>query len=103
MSGGTSCAADTIGHTLEDLMRSLASMTGNLMGGDTLASCGAAEASDRLNGLPFRASGARSDSVSKDIRRETKRRRRVQDGAFFILARRGIQSACYYARWIALA
>ena len=34
---GTSCEEDNNGRTLEKLMLSLASMTGNLMGGDTLA------------------------------------------------------------------
>ena len=37
MSGGTWCKADNTGQALEGLMRSLASMTGNLSGGDTLA------------------------------------------------------------------
>ena len=43
--------AYNIGRTLEELMRSLASMigtTGDLMGGDTLAGGGAAEAGDSL-------------------------------------------------------
>ena len=38
-------------------MRSLASMTGNLSGGDTLAGGAAAEAGDRVIGLPLRATG----------------------------------------------
>ena len=59
MSSGTSCVADNIGYTLGGLMRSLASMTGNLMGGDTLAGGGAAAARDRVHGLPSRATGAR--------------------------------------------
>ena len=73
MSGGTSCKADNIGRPLEELMRILASMTGtgNLSGGDTLAGGGAAEASDRVIGLPLRATGAWRDSFSEDIRRET--------------------------------
>ena len=37
MSGGTSSKADNNGRTLEELMLSLASMTGNMIGGDTLA------------------------------------------------------------------
>ena len=51
MSGSTWCAAYNNGRTLEELMRSLASMTGtagDLMGGDTLAGGGAAEAGDSL-------------------------------------------------------
>ena len=59
-------------------MRSLASMTGNLSGGDTLAGCGAAEAGDRMISLLLRATAsaprglpALRDSVSGDIRRET--------------------------------
>ena len=71
MSGGTSCAADNIDCTLEELMLSLASMTGYLMGGDTLAGGGAAEAGYRVHGLRLRATGARRDSVSEDICRET--------------------------------
>ena len=55
--------ADNNSGTLEDLMRSLASMTGtsDLIGGDTLAGGGAAEAGERglLLGVP-----ARRDSVS---------------------------------------
>ena len=106
MSSGTSCNADTIGSTLEELMRSLAPITGILSGGDTLAGGGAAEAGDRVHGLPFRATGARRACVSEEIRRDTKRLRRtflVQNGALFILARRGIQAARYHARRIALA
>ena len=59
-------------------MRSLASMTGNLSGGDTLAGGGAAEAGDRVIGLLLRATSctqrglpAQRDSVSGVIRRET--------------------------------
>ena len=59
-------------------MRSLASMTGNLSGGDTLAGGGAAEAGDRVIGLLLRATAcaprglpARRDSVSGNKRRET--------------------------------
>ena len=64
--------------TLEELMRSLASMTGNFRGGVTLAGGGAAEASDRVMGLLLKATAcalrglpALRDSVSRDIRRET--------------------------------
>ena len=49
-------------------MRSLASMTGNLCGGDTLAVGAAAEANDKVIGLPLRPTGARRHSVSEDIR-----------------------------------
>ena len=65
------CTADNNGGTLEELMLSLASMTGtgDLIGGDTLAGGGAAKAGDR--GLPLGASvcaprggPARRDSVS---------------------------------------
>ena len=72
MSWGTSCEADKNGSTLEELMRSEASRTGNLIGGDTLVGGAAAEADDRVHGLPFRATVAWSDCVSEDIRRETK-------------------------------
>ena len=70
MSGGTWCAADNIGRTLEELMLSLASMTGttgDLMGGDTLAGGGASEAGDTVDVLCFTATGVRRDSVSEDI------------------------------------
>ena len=89
----TSCDADNIGRILEELMRSLAAMTGNLIGGDTLGGGGGAKDGDRVHSLPLRATGAQRDCVSEDIRRETKRRRRtclVQNGALFILARRGM-------------
>ena len=59
------------GCTLDELMLSLASMTGNLSGGVTLAGGNAAEAGDRVVGLPLRATGARRHSVSEDIRRRT--------------------------------
>ena len=59
-------------------MRSLASMTGNLSGGDTLAGGSAAEAGERVISLLLRATvcaprglPALRDSVSGDIRRET--------------------------------
>ena len=61
MSWGTSCEADDYGCTLKELMRArrLASMTGNLIGRETLAGGGAAEAGDRVLGLPLTATVAR--------------------------------------------
>ena len=60
MSGGTSCNAEKNVHTLDELMRNLASITstGNLSGGDTLAGGGAAKPGDRVMGLLLRATGA---------------------------------------------
>ena len=46
-------------------------MTGNLCGGDTLAVGAAAEANDKVIGLPLRPTGARRHSVSEDIRQRT--------------------------------
>ena len=78
-------------------MLSLASMTGtgDLIGGDTLAGGGAAEAGDRMLGLLLgatacapRAVPARRDSVSADLRRQAPAARTslVEDGDFFIIA-----------------
>ena len=106
MSNCTSCDADNIGCTLEELMRSLASTTGHLAGGDTLAGGGADEAGESVNYLPATGARARRDRVSKDIRREITHRRHtclVENGALFILAPRGIQAARYYSRCKALA
>ena len=76
LSWDTSCEADNNGRTLEELMLNLASITGNLIGGDTLAGGSAAEAGYRVLGLPLRlklrATVARRDCVVEDIRRETK-------------------------------
>ena len=89
-------------------MRSLASMagTGDLIGGDTLAGGGAAEAGDRMLGLLLgapRAVPARRDSVSGNLRREAPAARTclVDDNDFSIIA--GILSDRYQARSIALA
>ena len=53
-------------------------MTGNLSCGDTLAGGAAAEAGDRVIGLPLRATGALRHSVSEDINRRTCL---IQDGS----------------------
>ena len=50
-SRGTSCNADKTGSTLDELMQSHSSNTGNLIGGDSLAGGGAALAGVRLSGL----------------------------------------------------
>ena len=67
LSWGTSCEADNNGRTLEELMRSLASITGNLIGGDTFAGGAAAEAGNRVIGLPLRSTGAHGVTVSLKI------------------------------------
>ena len=80
--------------------------TGDLIGGDTLAGGGAAEAGDRMPGLllgALLAGPARRDSVSGNLRREAPAARTclVDDDDFFIIA--GILSDRYQARSIALA
>ena len=71
--------ADSNGGTLEQLMRSLASMTstGDLSGGDTLAGGGAAKGGNRMLGFLLSATAgaprtlpARRGIVSGDKRRE---------------------------------
>ncbi len=50
-SRGTTCSTDQTDSTLEELMQSLGSMTGNLLGGDALAGLGAGVAGVRVSGL----------------------------------------------------
>ena len=81
-------------------------MPGYLIGGNTLAGGGAANAGVRVLGLPFRATGARRDCVSGEMRSYRKSQRctsLIQNGAVFLLARRSIHAARYQARRIALS
>ena len=66
---GTSCNADKTDSTLDELMRSRSSSTGNLIGGDTLAGGGAAVAGVNLIGGDTLAILAGRDRAISSVKR----------------------------------